>query len=147
MGSYHTEDADVEFFNTTNINCFDWPEPEDADALIQSYFATVHHAFPILDKINFMSQYNQFDRTSANISIENVIWLGTLNTIFAISAVHAHLTRSPNRGHYCDHLIYVARAKTLCLDQGLLYDDARVHTTSAIGLLCLYFISTCRLNR
>ncbi|KAH7317930.1 fungal-specific transcription factor domain-containing protein [Rhexocercosporidium sp. MPI-PUGE-AT-0058] len=147
MGSYHTEDADVEFFDTSNINCFDWPEPEVADALVQSYFDTVHPALPIVDKINFMSQYNQFDRTSVNLSIEDVIWLGTLNTIFAISAVHAHLTRSRIRGHYCDHLIYLARAKTLCLDQGLLYEDARVHTTSALGLLCLYFVSTCRLNR
>ncbi|KAH9214215.1 fungal-specific transcription factor domain-containing protein [Leptodontidium sp. 2 PMI_412] len=147
MGSYHTEDADVEFFDTSNVNCFDWPAPEVADALVQSYFETVHHAFPIVDKINFMSRYRQFDRTAGDLSIEDVIWLGTLNTIFAISAVHAHLTRSGNRGHYCDHLIYVARAKTLCLDQGLLYEDARVHTTSALGLLCIYFISTCRLNR
>lgn len=147
LSSYHTEDGDLEPFDSSTINCFDWPDPKTADALVQSYFENVHKSFPIVDKINFMLRYDRYDRTAANLSKEDFIWLGTLNTIFAISAVYAHLTRNQYRGHYSDHLIYVTRAKTLCLDQGLLYEDARVSTTSALGLLCLYFVSTCRLNR
>lgn len=147
LASYHTEDADVEFFDTSNVNCFDWPDSELADALVASYFERVHKAFPIVNKLDFMYRYNRFVRGSVDLSVEDVIWLGALNMIFAISAVYAHLTKSPNRGHYGDHLIYLARAKILCLDQGLLYEDARVLTTSALGLLCLYFITTCRLNR
>lgn len=147
VSSYHTEDGDLEFFDTSGINCFDWPDPKVADALVQSYFETVHKSLPLVDKINFMSRYKQFDRSAVDLSKEEIIWLGTLNTIFAISAVYAHLTRSQHRGHYCDHQMYITRAKTLCLDQGLLYEDARVSTTSVLGLLCLYFIATCRLNR
>ncbi|PVH70541.1 hypothetical protein DL98DRAFT_504521, partial [Cadophora sp. DSE1049] len=148
LSSYYTEDADVEFFDTSNVNPFDWPDPKLADTLVESYFATTHKACPIVDKFNFMRRYNQFDRSSSiDLSTEDIIWLGTLNTIFAVSAVHAHLTRCRNRGHDWDHLVYVARAKMLCLDAGLLYEDANVPTASALGLLCLYFIVTCRLNR
>ncbi|KAJ5040634.1 uncharacterized protein L3040_006283 [Drepanopeziza brunnea f. sp. 'multigermtubi'] len=145
--SYHTEDPDVEYFDTGSIRYFDWPEPELADALVQSYFDTIHRAFPIVEKVSFMARYNMFVRGSTDLQVEEILWLGTLNMIFAISAVYAHLTRSRSRGHYFDHRIYLARAKMLCLDQGLLYEDARVHTTSALGLLCLYFITTGGLNR
>ncbi|KAK2629502.1 hypothetical protein QTJ16_000322 [Diplocarpon rosae] len=145
--SYHTEDPDLEYFDTSNVNCFDWPDPELADTLVQSYFDNIHRAFPIVEKLSFMTRYREFIRGSVDLQVEDVLWLGTLNTIFAISAVYAHLTRKQNRGHFYDHLIYLARAKVLCLDQGLLYEDARVQTTSALGLLCLYFITTGRLNR
>ncbi|KAL2065211.1 hypothetical protein VTL71DRAFT_2880 [Oculimacula yallundae] len=147
VGSYHTEDADVQDIDTSNINYLELPIPEVADALIQSYFETVHPIFPIIDKYSFMSQYQQFDRTSANLSTEECIWLGTLNVVFAIGAVHAHLTGSPYKGHYYDHMLYVARAKFLCFNQTLLFEDARINTISALGVLCLYFIATCRLNR
>lgn len=145
--SYHTEDADMEYYDTSNVNCFDWPDKGLADDLVRSYFETIHGAFPIVEKVGFMSRYSQFVQGAVDLQVEDVLWLGTLNTIFAISAVYAHLTRSRTRGHHCDHLVYLARAKILCLDQGLLYEDARIQTTSALGLLCLYFITTGRLNR
>lgn len=59
FSSYHTEDADVDF-------------------------ATTHKAYPIVDKFNLTRRYNQFDRSSAGLTTEDVIWLGTLNTISAI---------------------------------------------------------------
>jgi len=148
LPSYHTEDADVEVFDTSNVNLFDWPDKEAADLLVESYFTTTHEECPLVDKFNFMRRYNQFDRSSsANLSIEDVIWLGTVNAIFAISAVHAHLTRSRNRSYDWDHLIYIARAEMLCSDAGRRCEDASVPISSALGLLCLYFIVTCRLNR
>jgi hypothetical protein len=94
-----------------------------------------------------MSKYHQFTKGSDNLGIEDSIWLAMANTVFAISSVYFDLTKDPDRGSHQDHLIYCARAKMLFLDQGLLYQDARISTTSALGLLCLYFITTCRLNR
>lgn len=145
--SYHTEDADFEESEVSNVDMFEWPDPRVADALVRSYFDHVHKAFPIVDKAAFTLKYTHFRPGSSDLSPEDLIWLGTLNTVFAISAVFAHLTKSPTRGHHNDHLLYVARAKLLCLDQGILYRDARVSTVCALGLLCLYYVSTCRLNR
>lgn len=150
LASYHTEDADVEYFDTSKVNAYAWPEHHLADMMVQSYFDYVHNAFPIVDKASFMLKYRHFTRESSNLSADDIIWLGCLNTIFAISAVYSHLTSSdssPLQGHYNDPLIYCARAKVLCAHDGILEQDARVSTTCALGLLSLYYVSTCRLNR
>ena len=147
LASYHTEEGDLEDVDTSNVNPYDWPEVKLADALVQSYFAHVHDPFPILDKSNFMKTYRDFRRGSSDISKQEAIWLGTLNCVFAIAAVHAHLTRSEFEGHHFDHLIYSARAKRLCMDEGLLYQNARVSLARCAGLLTLYYITTGRLNR
>ncbi|TVY41819.1 putative transcriptional regulatory protein [Lachnellula occidentalis] len=145
--SYYTEDADFEEGEVGNVDMFEWPDPRVADALVRSYFDHVHKAFPIVDKAAFTLKYTHFRPGSSSLSPEDRIWLGTLNTVFAISASFAHLTRNPSRGHHNDHLLFVARAKLLCMDEGVLYRDARVSTVCALGLLCLYYFSTCRLNR
>lgn len=147
LASYHTEDADVLAVDTSNVNPYDWPDSKLADMLLQSYFDHVHRSLPILDKARFVQEYNTFRRGSSDISSSDIIFLGTLNAIFAISSVYAQCTRDKHKSHYNDHLIYCARAKLLCMDQGLLYQDARVSTTRCLGLLCLYYITTCRLNR
>lgn len=145
--SYHTEEADVEFFDATIVQPFDWPDRNDADELVALFFTHVYPAQPLLDEATFMNQYHRFPRGSINMSPDNLIWLGTLNLIFGIGAVYRHLTKAQHRGIPSDHLVYLTRAKMLCLDQGLLYEDARVTTVSALGILALYFMATCRLNR
>jgi hypothetical protein len=113
QASYHTEDADIEPFDDSNVHPYDWPDPKLADQLPS----------------------------------EDPIWLAKINIVFAISSVYFDLTKSPNRVNHQDHLVYCARAKKLFLDQELLYQDARILTTCALGLLSLYFVTTCRLNR
>ncbi|KAG4427952.1 hypothetical protein IFR05_016565 [Cadophora sp. M221] len=73
LSSYHTEDADIDFFDTSNIDCFDWPDPKLASILIQSYFGTVHDALPLIDKAKFMSWYEQFNRTSVTLLKDDFI--------------------------------------------------------------------------
>jgi len=147
LASYHTEDADLEYVDTSNVSPYEWPDPEDANRMVQSYFDHVHNALPIIDKAGFMSKFRDFVRGSDNLGIEDSVWLAMANTIFAITSVYLDLTKAPDRGDHQDHLIYCARAKMLLLDPGLVYEDARVATTSALGLLSLYFVTTCRLNR
>ncbi|TVY34220.1 putative transcriptional regulatory protein, partial [Lachnellula subtilissima] len=147
LASYYTEDADFEENDVSNVDKFEWPDPRVADALVRSYFDHVHKTFPIVDKAAFTIKYTHFRPRSRDLSPEDLIWLGTLNTVFAISAWFAYLTKSPSRGHHSDHLLFIARAKLLCMDEGILYRDPRVSTVCALGLLCLYYVSTCRLNR
>jgi hypothetical protein len=147
MASYHTEEADVEHVDTNDVNPYDWPDAHTVDSLVQSYFDHVHGIFPILDKADFMLSLRNFNRGSAAISPVDAIWLGTLNAVFAITSVHAHLTNAEFQGHHTDHLVYCERSKMLCMDQGLLYQEARISTTQCLGLLCLYYVAACRLNR
>ena len=147
LASYHTEDADLVEVHMSNIDPYEWPDSKLADTLLQTYFDHVHSVFPILDKATFMVTYNSFRRGSHDITYSERVWLATVNAIFALMAIHAHLTKSEFQGHYNDHLVYCTRAKLLCLDEGLLYQDSRVQTTRALGLLALYFIAAGRLNR
>ncbi|KAF4627281.1 hypothetical protein G7Y89_g10875 [Cudoniella acicularis] len=118
--SYHAEDADFEYLDVSNINMYERPESKLAEALLQSYFDHVHPVFPILEKESFKFKYNNFRQGSSDASPEDLIWLGTLNIIFAIMSYYAQLVASPHHGLYHDHLIYCARAKMLCMDQRMM---------------------------
>ena len=147
LSSYYVEDADVEYIDMGNVNPYDWPKYNLADTLVQLYFEHAHDAFPILDRASFMARYRSFIRGSSELDSSEIIWLGTLNVIFAISAVFAHLTNFEGLGHVDDHLIYSTRAKMLCMDQSFLLQDARLSTVEFLGLLSLYYVSNCKLNR
>lgn len=102
--SYHTQDSDTEPWDMSNVQVFDWPEPSVADTLVQSYFDNVHHVLPLLDRWVFMERYNTFPRGSNNLSRDDSIWLGTLNIVFAISAVYFNFTKNQPQIHHSDHL-------------------------------------------
>ncbi|TAQ89513.1 hypothetical protein B7494_g2172 [Chlorociboria aeruginascens] len=57
LASYHTEDADIESFDSTSINAYELPAYGLADILVDSYFDHVHNAFPILDRASFVHKY------------------------------------------------------------------------------------------
>jgi hypothetical protein len=144
---YHTEDSDLEFYDPSNVQTYEWPAPNIADKLIQLYFEHVQPVVPLLNEPSFMERYHKFPRGSNNLSQDDLIWLSTVNMVFAISSVFSNMSKSGIKAHYQDHLQYFTRARSLYLDQRILYLDTRVSTTRALGLLSLYFISTCNLNR
>ena len=147
LASYHVEDADVEYVDIGNFNPYDWPEYNIADTLVRLYFDHSHDAFPILDRASFMTRYRSFQRGSSDLEAPDIVFLGIVNVVFAVSAVFANLSNSEDQGHVDDHLIYSARAKMLCMDQNFIFQDARISTTCFLGLLSLYYISNNRLNR
>jgi hypothetical protein len=147
LPSYHTEDSDLAPIDFSNINPFEWPEVPLADFLVSAYFRNTHPALPLIEKEAFMTKYKRFARGSNNLSDEDSIWLGKVNMVFAISALHTQLTDVGHQSNHFDHVTYLERARLLGLDGNLLYQDASVSTVCATGLLCLYFISAGRLNR
>jgi hypothetical protein len=148
LPSYHVEDGDISYVvDEETLNIFEWPDLHLAHELVRGYFAHVHNAFPIIDKLSFESWYTRAKPNSSSLSEDDTIWLSTLNLIFAIAAYHAHLTNAQHRGAYYDHLVYCARAKKLAMDDRLLYRDARLSNVSAMGLQCLYYLAVCHINR
>lgn len=147
MESYHADDEDIEIIFTANANPYEWPNSKVADRLVQIYFEHCHGALPLLDKANFLVNYNNFTRGSSNLSESEHIWLGSLNAIFAISSVYSQFSKMEDSEHYFQHLWYFARAKKLLLDRGILYSDARVSSSRALGLIALYYLTTGRVNR
>ena len=145
--SYYTEDDDVIPVDISNVDPYAWPESNHADSLVQSYFDHVHNVLPILDKADFMSRYDRFIRGSIDLDVEESIWLATVNVMFAISSLFFNLTKAAPKEASNDHLIFCTRAQMLYLDKDMLYKDARISLTSALGLLCLYFVAANKINR
>jgi hypothetical protein len=147
LASYHVEDADVDYVDTSNVNPYDWPEYNLADTLVRLYFENVHFAFPILEKAAFLAKYNSFERGSRELTPSKAIVLGKINVVFAIASVFADLSNCELEGNVDDHLIYVSRARSLCPDQSWIIQDPRISTIRFAGLLSLYYVSVCQLNR
>jgi hypothetical protein len=145
--SYQTDDIDFEHYHKNDIQIFAWPDDDVADQLVAIYFEEVHLTMPLLDRLAFTECYRNFARGSDNLSHEEVIWLSTLNILFAISSFHSYLRNGQGKTQHYDHLLYLERAKILSMDQGLLYEESSISTTCATGMFCLYFIMTCSLNR
>ncbi|EPE24930.1 Zn2/Cys6 DNA-binding protein [Glarea lozoyensis ATCC 20868] len=148
LPSYHIEDGDISYVvDEETLDIFEWPDIRLAHELVRNYFAHVHNAFPIIDKLSFESWYTRATPDTSSLSEDETVWLSTLNLIFAIAAYHAHLTNAQHRGAHYDHQVYCARAKKLSMDERLLYRDARLSNVSAMGLQCLYYLATCHINR
>jgi len=145
--TYHTEDKDVHHIEPESVDLFDWPDPKIADGYVRSYFEHVHYAFPILDKAEFMLEYNNFKRESGQLTPKQTIWLGSLNAMFAIGSQYAQITETEDRELHFEHYIYCARAKGLLQDESFLYQDISIDLLRALGLVSLYYMSTGRLNR
>lgn len=145
--TYHTEDNDIDHIVPKSVDPFDWPDPKIADDYVRSYFEHIHHAFPILDKADFMLEYNQFKRGSRKLTPSQTIYLGTLNAVFAISSQYAQLTEIQESERHFEHYMYCARAKGLLVDDGFLYQDVSIKSLRALGLMSLYYMAAGRLNR
>lgn len=147
INSYHTEDDDMEFLDMTSIAAYEWPSPQLAGNLVQAYFDQVHNIHPILDKAEFLHKFQTFQRGSSSLSLDDMIWLMSLNCVMALAAFHGQLMSDSRLGQPNDHLLYCARASLICSQQEILLNDARVGSTSALGLLALYYLATSRINR
>ncbi|KAH8599226.1 fungal-specific transcription factor domain-containing protein [Bisporella sp. PMI_857] len=145
--TYHIEDKDVEHVEPDHVDLFYWPDSTIADTYVQSYFDHVHQYFPILNKAQFLNEYNDFRRGARDINRDQRIWLCTLNTIFAISSYYAQVTEIQNIESHLEHLIFCARARGLCKGDDFLYSDVTIRSFRALGLLSLYFVTTDRINR
>ena len=146
--TYFADDVDLGDFPivTQAIDALQLPLKSTADALISSFFSTVHPLYPILSEKGFVSQYHAYLQTRETPN-GGCIWLAILNVVFAIGALHEHCTQTPC-GHLADdHTTYWARSQVL--DQGTSL-PLNVPTLERIQLTALegiYFIFRCQINR
>lgn len=147
LASYHTEDEDIYVVNTANVNPFEWPEERVSDTLLDIYWTHVHNIFPILDKAKFLKTYREFPRGSVALSIDQIIWLAMLNSIWAISCIFAQLTWAEFQPHHDDHSIYIAKARTLGKELDVVYGDPRISMVQFLAMISLYYLTADRLNK
>lgn len=129
------------------IDPFQLPLKNTADALVNAYFSTVQSSFPILDRSEFMYQYEELFSTMDPASYGDRTFFALLQLVFAISAVHAHLTEADWAGDGRDHMLHFAQARMLAVDTGILNDTCFLGQTQVFGLGGMYLLVTDQINR
>lgn len=126
------------------INPYEQPPREVADALFHSYLVTVHATFPIIGRSTFVQQYINFRRTAAS---SNNSWLAILNLIFAIGAKNACMTEVDWIESGGDHMIYFTRARILGLNFNSILDHPDLQRIQIYGLISFYLAACSQINR
>lgn len=129
------------------IDPFSLPVKSTADSLVKAYFSTVHLSFPILNKMDFMDQYDRLYSTMDPEGFEHRTFVATLQLVFAIAAVHAHLIQADWTGDARDHMLYFSQARVLAVDTGILNDECYLGQVQVFGLGGMYLLVTNQLNR
>lgn len=140
--TYHCDDLTV--LIPGQVELYELPPKQTADALFQNYLDTVHPSFPIIGKITFAAQYRTFfesDKTPGNN------WLAILNLIFAIGAKYSHLVQAEWRGDERDHLLYFTRARMLAMNSDTILGHPDLQQVQVAGLMAFYLLSINQINR
>ena len=145
---YHVSHLDISEFGQVGeyISPFQLPTKSAADALVQSYFTTLHPLFPIILGPVFMTQYEVFWRTSETPP-NSTVWLAILNLVFALGAVHGHAIEANWVNNDRDHVLYFLRARLLSLEPVAMLHLPTVETIQLTSLLGLYLVISCQVNR
>ena len=142
----YPEDMDTSALGN-QIDPYGLPVKSAADALVRTYFATVHPFFPIIDQASFSHQFDEYFTMSESETFKDRTFITTLQIVFAIGAVHAHRTGAEWAGDDRDHLLYFARARILGMEMGILSDMVHHGQVQVFGLSGMYFMATNQINR
>ncbi len=121
-----------------SVDVYKLPLREEADALVDIFFAKVHPAVKILNKQLFMNDYERFWIGIPHKSDPHSIAL--LNAVFAIS----ELFNCMNTRMQETHLVYARRAKQLVGDMLVMGDLVQVQNMALLGF---YFLASNQMTR
>ncbi|MCJ1464608.1 hypothetical protein MMC07_003221 [Pseudocyphellaria aurata] len=142
----YPEDMDTSVIGS-QIDPYGLPVKSAANALVNTYFTTIHPSFPIIDQSFFSHQFEEYFTMSENETFKDHSFITTLQIVFAISAVHAHRTGAEWAGDDRDHLLYFARAQVLGMKIGMLSETVNHGQVQVFGLSGMYFMVTDQINR
>ena len=142
----NTEDSDMSVVGD-QIYPLELPIRSTADNLIQAYFTSIHLSFPLLNRNEFISQYIEVRKTPDLATYRDRTFIATLHLVFALGAVHAHLVDAEWAGDERDHILYIACARLLSVDSGILNDLCYLGQVRIFALGALYLLATDQINR
>lgn len=123
------------------------PLKSTADALINTYFTSIHPSFPIINEIDFRNEYHEYLTLLIPEKSNDRTFRTILQMVFAIGAVHAHMIQTDWTGDDRDHLRYFTRAQVLGVGIGVLNNLVFHEQVQIFGLGAMYFMVTDQLNR
>lgn len=142
----NTEDMDMSIVGD-QIYPLELPIRSTADRMVESYFTSIQLSFPIFNESELISQYEEVYDTVDLATYRDRTFIATLQLVFALGAVHAHLVNSEWAGDERDHTLYVANARMLAVDSGILNDLCHLGQARVFALGALYLLATDQINR
>jgi len=146
--TYHASELDLTEFGefAQLVDPLGLPERATADALVQSYFTTIHPLFPIILGPPFMRQYDLFWQSS--LSPPNTyLWRAIMNMIFALGAIYAHAVQVPHADGDREHLLYFLRARVLSTDPVGMIQLPSLEQIQLASLSGMYLVASSQVNR
>lgn len=141
--TYHCDDYSI--IAPDQVEMFELPPRSIAEFLLHTYIESVHPIFPVIGKLNFRNQVQNFFNKEQ--STPGRSWLAILNLIFAIAAKYSHLVQADLRGDERDHLIYFTRARLLGMDSESILALPDLQRVQIVGLMSFYLMSVNQINR
>ena len=139
--NYHMDDFEllsVDEESMVPLDAFYRPPLQEAVALSEAYFGSLHNIFPFVDPDQYREIIRRYSEHSPSASLDERRWLSTANVIFGIGSKWLHLA-APESGYRAEaHLRYYARARALGLDHRLSFDHPTLEQVQALGVLALY---------
>ncbi|KAF2868236.1 hypothetical protein BDV95DRAFT_610203 [Massariosphaeria phaeospora] len=139
--TFYLDSDDIAFDIIENPHEF--PVPETAERLIETYFTTLHRSFPILPASSHAQFLRFFSarKEGAQFPVPDK-WRALLNLVLAIGARYSHLIDAEWQGNHGDDTRYMIRAVRLLQGkQGAMVlatpDSMLIQAT---GLLSLYYL-------
>ncbi|KAK6353326.1 hypothetical protein TWF696_005296 [Orbilia brochopaga] len=128
--------------------CTELPNRRVVDAFVEGYFNTVHLAYPILYKPQFIKEYRAY--MERNIKPQPLrTWLATINIVMAIGSLFTQLTdetKTKWSTGYDAHIFWV-KAQVLYYNGGALTNNTNQRHVQALGVLGIYYLATKQINR
>ena len=108
---HQCEDTDTSVVGY-QVDPFSLPLKSTADALIASYFSTVHLSLPVINKADFLFHYEQLANTIEPSTYPDRTFMAKLHLVLAIGAVHAHPTEAEWAGDERGNMLYFVQLRT-----------------------------------
>ncbi|KAJ5698145.1 hypothetical protein N7462_000150 [Penicillium macrosclerotiorum] len=140
--NYHLDDLEIPVINDSNP--FVIPPRETADEYFNAYMTYVHPTFSVIRKTAFTAQYLQFFERWAKPPQK---WLGILNMIFALGSHYYNLANPLSSRSREDGLVFLTRARQLCLTDNVLFEHADLQQIQLEFLVALYLLCLGQVNR
>jgi len=140
-----SEQIDIPFAG----NVEELPSPDVAERLLQCYIQKVQESFPIFPRRTFEDRFWRYFEAVRNGRpfALGTRWQAILNLVFAIGAKYSHLTKTDLRVDECDHLIYLARATSLGLNEETITNPSDLQQIQGLGLLAFYWMISGQVSR
>lgn len=139
--SYHVNYLPID--NSLPIEPRLLPPKPWAGRLVNIFFNSIAHSFPLLNRLLFASQFSHAFTSSAEPTPK---WLAVLNLVFAISSKF-YQQADPVTGKDVNDRIFLLRAISLSTSHDLVFDHTDLHQVQIDLLLAIYYMISGQINR